>query len=98
MSNEQQERILNKASDELWKAMEAILGEAAEDMVQEDLSGYLGSAIPQEVLDLSVIYDTYLKDSVVHQIQDAERRFTRALCLRTLLKGLDHFGFQVKPD
>ena len=66
----------------------------AEDMVQEHLADYLEGAIPQEVLDLSEIYDTYLKDSVVQQIQEAQLEFMKALCLRTILKGLGTFGYK----
>jgi len=94
MGTENQEEILTKVSKEFWHWLEIAMDAHAEDMVQEHLADYLEGTIPQEVLDLAEIYDTYLKESVINQIQEAQNEFMKALCLRTLLSGLGTYGYK----
>ena len=96
MGTEHQEKILNQASEKFWEQLQAYMEDVSEDVTEEHLSEYLDQMIPQEVIDLSKIYDTYLKDGVIDRIEEAQREFAKALCLRTLLKGLSYFGYNTR--
>lgn len=91
------ELVIKEASEKLWtEFLENQLSDSAEDLAQEFMADYLEGMVPQEVLDLYEIYDTYLKDNVVNMIRKAQNELILEISVKTLLIALKEFGYDTR--